>query len=235
MISPVLHLKQAARLDRFYIDGEWTLPSTISAMARTAVICPSTEETLCEIPLGDAKDVDHAVLAARRAFPQWSATSPRARAALLDRIHGLMTERTELFAQAYCPARRHGNCTRTYRRVRTHHAVELADIPNHGESRPGTGCRLHGCSETQRTIGAKRVAVCRSDGRCRHSRGRVQSGQRDRTGSGCGTRLTSSGGHGIDHRINACGRAGRADGCANRQARGSGAWRQVPKYRAAGR
>jgi betaine-aldehyde dehydrogenase len=26
MISPVLHLKQAGRLDRFFIDGEWTLP-----------------------------------------------------------------------------------------------------------------------------------------------------------------------------------------------------------------
>lgn len=46
MISPVLHLKQAGRLDRFFIDGEWTLPSTISETARTAVICPSTEETL---------------------------------------------------------------------------------------------------------------------------------------------------------------------------------------------
>jgi betaine-aldehyde dehydrogenase len=100
MISPVLHLKQAGRLDRFFIDGEWTLPSTISDTARAAVNCPSTEETLCEIPLGDAKDVDRAVLAARKAFPQWSATSPRARAALLDRVHSLMIERTELFAQA---------------------------------------------------------------------------------------------------------------------------------------
>ncbi|WP_143756995.1 aldehyde dehydrogenase family protein, partial [Caballeronia glebae] len=100
MISPVLHLKQAGRLDRFFIDGEWTLPSTISETARTAVICPSTEETLCEIPLGNSKDVDHAVLAARKAFPQWSATSPQTRAALLDRVHGLMIERSELFARA---------------------------------------------------------------------------------------------------------------------------------------
>src|SRR6476660_1973713 len=100
MISPVLHLRQAGRLDRFFIDGEWTLPAAISGTARAAVICPSTEEMLCEIPLGDANDVDRAVQAARKALPRWSATSPQERAALLDGVHRLMSERAELFAQA---------------------------------------------------------------------------------------------------------------------------------------
>jgi aldehyde dehydrogenase (NAD+) len=97
MQSPVHHLIQAKHLDRFFIDGEWTAPS---GTAHAAVVCPSTEETLCEIPLGDAHDVDRAVQAARKAFLSWSMTSPQERAALLDRIHALILERAELFVTA---------------------------------------------------------------------------------------------------------------------------------------
>lgn len=97
MTSPVHHLKEAGRLDRFYIDGEWCEPDDSD---RIAVVSPSTEETVCEIALGNARDAERAVLAARRAFAGWSATSPQARAALLDRVHALMLERAELFALA---------------------------------------------------------------------------------------------------------------------------------------
>ena len=97
MKSPVLHLMQAGHLDRFFIDGEWVAPI---GTERAAVVCPSTEETLCDIPLGNAGDVDRAVQAARKAFASWSATSPKERAALLDRVHALLLERAELFALA---------------------------------------------------------------------------------------------------------------------------------------
>jgi aldehyde dehydrogenase (NAD+) len=97
MNSPVRHLMQAGRLDRFFIDGEWVMPE---GSDRVAVVCPSTEDTLCEIPLGNARDVDRAVQAARKAFGCWSVTSPQQRAALLDRVHALLLERAELFAQA---------------------------------------------------------------------------------------------------------------------------------------
>ncbi|OUL76758.1 aldehyde dehydrogenase family protein [Paraburkholderia hospita] len=97
MNSPLLHLAQAGRLDRFFIDGEWTAPAGTS---RAAVVSPSTEDTVCEIPLGDALDVERAVQAARKASASWSVTSPQERAALLDRVHTLMLERAELFATA---------------------------------------------------------------------------------------------------------------------------------------
>lgn len=97
MNSPVRHLMQAGRLDRFFIDGEWVMPA---GSDRIAVVSPSSEGTLCEIPLGDARDVDRAVQAARNAFDSWSTTSPQDRAARLDRIHALMLERAELFAMA---------------------------------------------------------------------------------------------------------------------------------------
>jgi aldehyde dehydrogenase (NAD+) len=89
-------LANAGRLDRFFIGGEWVLPA---AQGRSAVIDPSTEEPIAEIALGSAPDVALAVAAARRAFESWSVTSPQNRAALLDRVHGLLLQRAESFAQ----------------------------------------------------------------------------------------------------------------------------------------
>jgi aldehyde dehydrogenase (NAD+) len=97
MNSPISHLKQAGTLERFFIDGEWVEPEGAD---RIAVVSPSTEEAICEIALGNERDADRAIRAAREAFAGWSATSPQARAALLDRIHTLMLERAELFALA---------------------------------------------------------------------------------------------------------------------------------------
>lgn len=97
MTSPVRHLMQAGRLDRFFIDGEW---AASDGSDRFAVVSPSTEDAVCEIALGNERDADRAIRAARKAFARWSATSPRERASLLDRIHALMLERAELFAMA---------------------------------------------------------------------------------------------------------------------------------------
>ena len=97
MNSPVSHLMQAGRLDRFFIGGEWVAPDGAD---RIAVVSPSTEEAVCEIALGNEHDADRAIRAAREAFESWSVTTPRQRAALLDRIHTLMLERAELFALA---------------------------------------------------------------------------------------------------------------------------------------
>jgi aldehyde dehydrogenase (NAD+) len=90
-------LAKDGRLNRLFIGGEWVLPV---GQARSAVIDPSTEQSIAEIALGNAEDVNVAVAAARRAFATWSSSSPESRAALLDRVHGLILERAESFAQA---------------------------------------------------------------------------------------------------------------------------------------
>ncbi|MEP7299086.1 MAG: aldehyde dehydrogenase family protein [Burkholderiales bacterium] len=95
--SIIERLASAGRLDRIYIGGEWVLPA---GQARTSVIDPSTEEPVAELALGSAQDVAAAVAAARRAFVTWSVSSPQSRASLLDRVHSLILERAELFAQA---------------------------------------------------------------------------------------------------------------------------------------
>jgi aldehyde dehydrogenase (NAD+) len=94
--SVVERLASAGHLNRIYVDGEWVLPA---GQERTTVIDPSTEEPIAEIALGNAHDVSAAVEAARRAFATWSVTSPQSRAALLGRVHSLILERAELFAQ----------------------------------------------------------------------------------------------------------------------------------------
>ena len=93
----IQRLADAGRLDRVFVDGAWVLPV---GQERSAVVDPSTEEPVAEIALGNAEDVDVAVAVARRAFATWSVSSPPSRAALLDRIHALILERTEVFAQA---------------------------------------------------------------------------------------------------------------------------------------
>ena len=95
--SVVQHLINAGHLDRIFVDGEWVLPA---GRERVSVIDPSTEEPVAQIALGNAQDVAAAVDAARRAFASWSVSSPQSRAAVLDRVHSLILERAELFAQA---------------------------------------------------------------------------------------------------------------------------------------
>ncbi|MEO8807658.1 MAG: aldehyde dehydrogenase family protein [Burkholderiaceae bacterium] len=95
--SIIEHLRSAGRLDRIFVGGEWVVPET---RARSSVVDPSTEETVAEIALGSASDVAAAVASARRAFATWSVSSAQSRALLLDRVHSLILERAELFAQA---------------------------------------------------------------------------------------------------------------------------------------
>jgi aldehyde dehydrogenase (NAD+) len=68
---------------KFYIDGAWVEPS---GDARLPVIDPCTEEPFAEVALGDARDVDRAVAAAKRAFASFSRTSREERIALIRRI-----------------------------------------------------------------------------------------------------------------------------------------------------
>lgn len=90
-------LASADRLNSVFIDGQWLLPH---GSARAEVIDPSTEQAVAEIALGDADDTAIAVAAARRAFGAWSVSETQDRAAILDRIHALILERAEDFAQA---------------------------------------------------------------------------------------------------------------------------------------
>src|SRR5277367_3643996 len=68
---------------QFYIDGAWVDPAEHKEFQ---VINPATESVAGVISMGGAKDVDRAVMAARRAFDAYSRTSPAERLALMERI-----------------------------------------------------------------------------------------------------------------------------------------------------
>ncbi|WP_082443051.1 MULTISPECIES: aldehyde dehydrogenase family protein [unclassified Sphingomonas] len=86
-----------SRATSFLIDGHWL---DRSDAPRCAVVDPATEAVIADIAMGDARDVDLAVAAARRAFATYSETPAADRIALLTRIADLLEERAEAFAQA---------------------------------------------------------------------------------------------------------------------------------------
>lgn len=68
---------------KFYIDGRWVEPVEPKTYE---VINPATEAVAGTISMGGPKDVDLAVAAARRAFDDFSRTTPAERLALLERM-----------------------------------------------------------------------------------------------------------------------------------------------------
>ncbi|SOC35811.1 betaine-aldehyde dehydrogenase [Rhizobium subbaraonis] len=84
--------------DKLFIDGQWVAPVEGGTFP---VIDPATEETIFQAPAGTARDIDHAVGAARRAFDHgpWSRMPGRERAACLRRIAGIILARKEELAR----------------------------------------------------------------------------------------------------------------------------------------
>jgi aldehyde dehydrogenase (NAD+) len=82
---------------RFYIDGQWTSPADVRTMS---VVNPATESSIADIALGTPADVEHAVAAARKAFPGWASSPVALRVRILGQIHALILERKEELAQA---------------------------------------------------------------------------------------------------------------------------------------
>ncbi|WP_116087537.1 aldehyde dehydrogenase family protein [Tropicimonas sp. IMCC34011] len=81
----------------FYIDGAW---QAFQGSERLTAINPATEAPVAEVASGRAEDVDAAVAAARRAFPEFSRTPVEERIALIERIAGLIEERMDQFVDA---------------------------------------------------------------------------------------------------------------------------------------
>jgi 5-carboxymethyl-2-hydroxymuconic-semialdehyde dehydrogenase len=79
---------------RSWIDGA----PTEGAATTTHVHDPSSGAVISRLHHASADDVDRAARAARAAFPGWSATPPRDRAALLDRIADLVDRRRDEIA-----------------------------------------------------------------------------------------------------------------------------------------
>jgi aldehyde dehydrogenase (NAD+) len=83
---------------QFYINGAWVDPA--DGAKEFKVVNPATEEVAGVISLGGPKDVERAVAAARRAFDDYSRTSPAERLALLERVLGAYNAHYDEIAEA---------------------------------------------------------------------------------------------------------------------------------------
>lgn len=79
-----------------YIGGEWRPAAGADTIE---VVNPVDEQVIGRVPAGTAADVDHAVRAARAAFPGWAATPPAERAAKLAALRDVLVARKEEIAE----------------------------------------------------------------------------------------------------------------------------------------
>ncbi|MGE5407134.1 MAG: CoA-acylating methylmalonate-semialdehyde dehydrogenase, partial [Syntrophothermus sp.] len=80
-----------------YVEGAW-VPS--SGGERLPVTNPASGETLAEVPLSSAADLDRAVAAARRALPEWRGVSVIERGRRLFALREALVRRREDLAQS---------------------------------------------------------------------------------------------------------------------------------------
>jgi betaine-aldehyde dehydrogenase len=80
-----------------FIDGARATGSSGRTLPRHD---PSTGELVVDVDLAGTADVDRAVAAARRAFPEWSRATPAERAGVLNRLAVLLDEQAESYAVA---------------------------------------------------------------------------------------------------------------------------------------
>ena len=82
---------------KFYIDGRWVDPASPRTLD---VINPATERAIGTIGLGEQRDVDLAVAAARRAFASYGESSRKVRISYLEKILAGYKARWEDIAQS---------------------------------------------------------------------------------------------------------------------------------------
>jgi succinate-semialdehyde dehydrogenase/glutarate-semialdehyde dehydrogenase len=77
---------------QLFIDGAWRSGEERDAFP---VVNPATGETIAEVPLASTGDLDEALAAAERAWPEWRALDVEKRGAILHRTADLLRERAE--------------------------------------------------------------------------------------------------------------------------------------------
>ncbi|MGB6220408.1 CoA-acylating methylmalonate-semialdehyde dehydrogenase [Haloferula sp.] len=85
------------------IGGQW---STSSASEKSPVMNPSRGDQIAEVPMSSAADVDAAVQAAQKAFPDWRETPPNERAQVMYRLKALLEDEFDELAKGI--SREHG-------------------------------------------------------------------------------------------------------------------------------
>ncbi len=78
-----------------FIDGTWQAPA---GQGLAEVFNPATEEVIGQVPLGDERDVERAVVAARQAFAPWARTPSSVRAGYIRALAEQLRARADEMA-----------------------------------------------------------------------------------------------------------------------------------------
>jgi len=82
-----------------FIGGQWK-PARSGATDK--IVNPASGEVIGEAPVSDSADVDDAVQAAKAAFPEWSAKTPRERSEVLAKVAGVIEENLDEIKRIEC-------------------------------------------------------------------------------------------------------------------------------------
>ena len=88
-------------IEKLYINGQWQAPLIDNPLD---LINPATEQVFAKVSLAGEADVQRAILAARRALPDWSSTSASERAQLMNAIADEMQLRYDDLVAAHVTA-----------------------------------------------------------------------------------------------------------------------------------
>ena len=82
--------------EELYIDGKWT---SGTGKSEIEVVNPATEEVIARIPDASEKDLEGAILAARRAVDEgpWGTATPKQRAEILDRFVSVLESHSSVY------------------------------------------------------------------------------------------------------------------------------------------
>lgn len=80
-----------------FINGQFVVPSNVTSFVN--VVNPADESVIAQVPLCNASNVDEAVIAAKRVFPEWSALTIKQRAAIMFKFHSLMDTHAQELAE----------------------------------------------------------------------------------------------------------------------------------------
>ncbi|ALP68686.1 aldehyde dehydrogenase [Paraburkholderia caribensis] len=97
--DPQSELNENVR-SRFYIRGDWVLPNSTGTVS---IVSPTTEQPFLSVPLANHRDVDAAVLAARKAFDTgpWPRMSAEERSVYLRRMSTAIASRLPLLSRLW--------------------------------------------------------------------------------------------------------------------------------------
>jgi len=90
--------KDGYKLESFYINGEWKKAK--NSGDKMSIVNPATAKVIGSVALGDAEDVDDAVVAARAALEIFQGTSKAERIGYLEKILAVYKSRYEDFVEA---------------------------------------------------------------------------------------------------------------------------------------